>query len=59
MTTGETRHRNDVERGRPAGRSSERRAEALVAAYIHELSSRHRTEREATRAEPDASEVRT
>ena len=33
-------------------RASERRAEALVAAYIHELSPRHRAEREATRAEP-------
>jgi hypothetical protein len=27
--------------------ASERRAEALVAAYIHELSPRHRAEREA------------
>ena len=32
--------------------SSERRVEALVAAYIHELSSRHDAEREAGMAEP-------
>jgi hypothetical protein len=31
----------------------------LVAAYIHELSSRHRAEREGGKAEPDASEVQT
>jgi len=43
----------------PEGRVAERRAEALVAAYIHELSPRHRAEREATKAEPDAGGVRT
>jgi hypothetical protein len=32
----------------------ERRAEALVAAYIHELSSRHHAERELRRGEPAA-----
>jgi len=45
---------------RPASSAaSERRAEALIAAYIHELSPRHRAEREATNTEPDAGEVRT
>ena len=39
--------------------ASERRAEALVAAYIHELSSRHDAEREARRAQPDTGEIRT
>jgi len=43
----------------PESRVAERRAEALVAAYIHELSPRHRAEREATKAEPDAGGVRT
>jgi hypothetical protein len=38
---------------------TERRAEALVASYIHELSPRHRAEREARKAEPDAGGVRT
>jgi hypothetical protein len=33
-------------------RGAERRAEALVAAYIHELSPRHRAEREAMRPSP-------
>jgi len=44
---------------RPESRVAERRAEALVAAYIHELSPRHRAEREARKAEPDAGGVRT
>ena len=44
---------------RPESRVAERRAEALVAAYIHELSPRHRAEREARTAEPDAGGVRT
>jgi hypothetical protein len=39
--------------------ASERRTEALVAAYIHELSSRHDAEREARRAQPDTGEIRT
>jgi hypothetical protein len=39
--------------------ASERRAEALVAAYIHELSPRHRAEREGRKAEPDTREFRT
>ena len=39
--------------------ASERRAEALVAAYIHELSPRHRAEREARKPEPGAVEART
>jgi hypothetical protein len=44
---------------RPASRAaSDRRHEALVAAYIHELSPRHRAEREARRVEPDAGAVR-
>jgi len=43
---------------RAPSRASERRLEALVAAYIHELSSRHHAEREATRAEPDPGELR-
>jgi hypothetical protein len=43
----------------PESRVAERRAEALVAAYIHELSPRHRAEREARKAEPDAGGVRT
>ena len=43
----------------PESRVAERRAEALEAAYIHELSPRHRAEREATKAEPDAGGVRT
>jgi hypothetical protein len=34
----------------PESRVAERRTEALVAAYIHELSPRHRAEREATKA---------
>ena len=34
----------------PASRAAERRTEALVAAYIHELSPRHRAEREANKA---------
>ena len=43
---------------RPASRAaSDRRAEALVASYIHELSPRHRAEREARKAESDAGEV--
>ena len=37
--------------------ASERRAEALVAAYIHELSPRHRAEREGRNA--DTREFRT
>ena len=32
--------------------------EALVAAYIHELSSRHSAERRTARAEPDTGELR-
>ncbi len=45
---------------RPASTAaSERRAEAAVAAYIHELSPRHRAEREARMAEPGAGELRT
>ena len=49
------------QRNRRAGSTaaSERRAEALVAAYIHELSPRHRAEREARRAQPDTGEIRT
>jgi hypothetical protein len=43
----------------PESRVAERRTEALVAAYIHELSPRHRAEREATKAEPDAGGART
>ena len=44
--------RRDPDR-RPTSRAaSERRAEALVAAYIHELSPRHRAEREAGRPSP-------
>jgi hypothetical protein len=39
--------------------ASERRAEALVAAYIHELSPRHRAEREGRKAEADTREFRT
>ena len=39
----ERRHPNRWPTSSPA---SERRAEALVAAYIHELSPRHRAERE-------------
>jgi hypothetical protein len=36
-----------------AGSSArQRRVDALIAAYIHELSDRHRAEREAGRAEP-------
>jgi hypothetical protein len=38
---------------------SRRRADALVAAYIHELSPRHRAEREARKPEPGAVEART
>ena len=49
----------DVPSAGPSSRVAERRAEALVAAYIHELSPRHRAEREARKAEPDAGEVRT
>ena len=43
---------------RAPSRASERRVEALVAEYIHELSSRHHAEREAARAEPDPGELR-
>jgi hypothetical protein len=43
---------------RAPSRASERRVEALVAAYIHELSPRHRAERKATRAEPETAELR-
>jgi hypothetical protein len=43
----------------PESRVAERQAEALVAAYIHELSPRHHAEREARKAEPDAGGVRT
>ena len=41
----------------PESRASQRQAEALVAAYIHELSPRHRTEREARKGERDTDEV--
>jgi hypothetical protein len=43
---------------RAASRASERRMEALVAAYIHELSSRHSAARRTAGAEPDAGELR-
>jgi hypothetical protein len=39
--------------------ASERRVEALVAAYIHEQSHRHRAQREAREAVPAAAEART
>ena len=42
-----------------SGPASRRRADALVAAYIHELSPRHRAEREARKPEPGAVEART
>jgi hypothetical protein len=46
--------------GRRASRpTSQRRVDALVAAYIHELSPRHRAEREARSPEPAAAEGRT
>jgi hypothetical protein len=38
---------------------SRRRVDALVAAYIHELSPRHRAEREARKPEPGTAEART
>jgi hypothetical protein len=38
---------------------SERRTEALVAAYIHELSPRHQAARESRRARPETVELRT
>jgi len=41
-----------------SGSASRRRADALVAAYIHELSPRHRAEREARKPEPGVAEVR-
>jgi hypothetical protein len=43
---------------RASGSASGRRADALVAAYIHELSPRHRAEREATKPEAGAAEAR-
>ncbi len=54
----------DTARTRPdhrlmRGAASERRKEALIAAYIHELSPRHHAERESRRAEPDTEELRT
>ena len=52
----ERRQRN---RRAASAAASERRAEALVAAYIHELSPRHRAEREARKPEPGAVEART
>jgi hypothetical protein len=52
----ERRHPN---RWAVSSAASERRAEALVAAYIHELSPRHRAEREARKSEPDTEAVRT
>ncbi len=50
----DTRRRPDR---RPESRAAQRRAEALVTAYIHELSPRHRAEREARNAKSDAGEV--
>ena len=61
MTLETTRRRPDhqavraapADRAAPARRGApERRAEALVAAYIHELSPRHRSEREAGKTGP-------
>ncbi len=44
---------------RPASSlSHQRRVDALVAAYIHELSGRHRAEREAGKGAPAAGEQR-
>jgi len=43
---------------REGGQASRRRVDALVAAYIHELSPRHRAEREARRPEPVAADER-
>ena len=47
----------DTARTRPdhrlmSGAASDRRTEALIASYIHELSPRHHADREATHAEP-------
>jgi hypothetical protein len=49
--------RRDHDRRATLGAASQRRVEALVAAYIHELSSRHRAEREAA-SYPDGRIVR-
>ena len=50
MTVDTARRRPD--RRPRAARPLTAAAEALVAAYIHELSPRHRADREATHAEP-------
>jgi hypothetical protein len=52
----ETRPRRLEGRG-ASGPASRRRADALVAAYIHELSPRHRAEREARKPQPGAAET--
>ena len=54
MTIETTRRRPDR---RLESRVAQRRAEALVSAYIHELSPRHRAEREARNAKPDGGEA--
>jgi len=54
MTIETARRRPDR---RPDSRAAQRRAEALVSAYIHELSPRHRAEREARSVKPDAGEA--
>jgi hypothetical protein len=60
METAPRRHDHGAAGHRAASRAApERRVAALVAAYIHELSPRHRAEREATEAGPDTGELRT
>jgi hypothetical protein len=49
----------DLDRRTGGRAASERRTQALVAAYIHELSPRHRAEREARKGAPAPAEART
>jgi hypothetical protein len=54
-----TSTRRVPERQSDSRAASERRVKALVAAYIHEQSHRHRAQREAREAVPAAAEART
>jgi hypothetical protein len=54
-----TSNRRDPERQSDSRAASERRVEALVAAYIHEQSHRHRAQREPREPVPATAEART